>query len=337
LKILFLPLHSTEGASSRLRVYQYFEYLRKSGHTVRVISSPGKSRLFKLFYLIKVLAGAGANDIVFIQKIIFPRAFFNLIHAVNKRIIFDFDDAIYLTPPMMEENTRQAAERADNLNAILAKAACVIAGNPYLAEYAGRFNNNTVMIPTVIDTGARSGAPRKDAHAVVVGWIGYPENLVYLQGIAFVLKNISQRFGDKVVLKVVSSRDFLSDGINIINKRWRLNEELSDLQSFNIGISPLPDNEWTRAKCGFKILEYMAAGIPAVASPVGVNKEIVRDGVCGFSVSSADEWFEKLSLLIEDAQLRKKFGENGRRIVEERYSIKANAPKLLDALSKTAR
>lgn len=121
-------------------------------------------------------------------------------------------------------------------------------------------------------------------------------------------------------------------GVNATLKKWRLDNEVATLQSFDIGIMVLPDNEWTRGKGGYKLLQYMAVGIPCVASPVGINKELIRDGENGFLATTEEEWYENLSLLIDNPELRKKMGMRGRDFVVRNYSFEVAAPKLISAL-----
>jgi glycosyltransferase involved in cell wall biosynthesis len=253
---------------------------------------------------------------------------------LNPRIVFDFDDALH------REFRRKAGgllarlvdpdKSADNIRL----ARVVIAGNEYLAEYARAFNPAVVIVPTPVDLD-RIPRPREHrAGPVTVGWIGGGGNLIYLDQVAEVLRDLQQRH--PFTFRVVCDREYGAPGVLVDNKTWRLEDEVSDLLGFDIGIMPLPDTEYTRGKCGFKILEYMAAGLPVVCSPTGVNREIVVDGASGFVARTPAEWAERLAALIRDVDLRRRMGEEGRRLVAERYDREAVFPAFLEALKAGA-
>jgi glycosyltransferase involved in cell wall biosynthesis len=151
--------------------------------------------------------------------------------------------------------------------------------------------------------------------------------------VANVFIRLSERF-PHIKFKIVGSSFSINGLSNIISKPWSLKEEIEDLRTFDIGIMPMPDNEWTRGKCGFKAILYMSMGIPCVCSPVGVNKEIITDGINGFLADTENKWIEKLSLLIEDSDLRQRIAIAGRMTIEERYSVTVNAPSFLEIINK---
>jgi glycosyltransferase involved in cell wall biosynthesis len=148
-----------------------------------------------------------------------------------------------------------------------------------------------------------------------------------------VFRKLQERY--HVEIKIVGDINISLENVKIVPEKWSYETEITQLQSFDIGIMPMTDDEWTKGKCGLKILQYMAVGLPCVCSPAGVNKEIVQDGVNGFLANSNEEWIEQLSLLIENPNLRKKLGIVGRKTVEERYSLKVNAPRLRQVIKKT--
>ena len=156
---------------------------------------------------------------------------------------------------------------------------------------------------------------------MVIGWIGSHSTLMYLVSLRPVFEELAQRYGESVVLKVVCDRFPGRMGLVVEEKPWALNEELSDLRAFDIGVMPLPDDVWTRGKCGFKLLEYMAVGIPVVASPVGVNTAIVRDGENGYLAADEARWTEVLAALIEDVDLRHRLGAQGWASLHGRYTV----------------
>ena len=211
-------------------------------------------------------------------------------------------------------------------------AALVIAGNEFLANYALNFNKNVIIIPSTIDTEKYTIKEAKAEKEIVIGWSGSFSTIEHFETAKEALKAIKDRYNDKVVFEVIGDPNYRCDILGIIGKAWDANTEVEDLQYFDIGIMPLPDNEWTKGKCGMKGLQYMAAGIPTIMSPVGVNSKIIEDGENGFLAATTEEWINKLSLLIDSAELRKKFASNGRKEVERKYSIDANKEKYIAAM-----
>lgn len=281
---------------------------------------------------------ASQVEVVFIQKRTLNVKALRLIRAVKDTIIYDFDDAIYSFSPPFEVDPAISRKTRRNLIAILHQSKLVIAGNAHLALYARRHNKNVVVIPTAIDTDRFRPREEPPTEELVIGWIGHSENLRYLQALEGVFARLANAYGSKVILRVVSGKPYASESsLNVDNRTWALDTEVDHLRSFHIGLSPLTDDEWTRGKCGFRALQYMALGIPAVVSPVGVNKEIVDDGINGFLAQTQEEWFAKLSQLIEDKELRRRLGQRGRSTVERDYSLAATLPKLVAALHEVSR
>jgi glycosyltransferase involved in cell wall biosynthesis len=166
----------------------------------------------------------------------------------------------------------------------------------------------------------------------VIGWSGSLTTLKHLRGLEPTLKKLRRAVDFR--LKVIGDDRYELEGVEVESRRWSAESEVADLQSFDVGIMPLPDDPWAQGKCGLKALQYMAVGVPTVVSPVGVNTEIIQDGANGFIASGDDEWVAKLSRLIADAGLRQRLALAGRRTVEERYSAAVQAPRLLDVLEQ---
>jgi glycosyltransferase involved in cell wall biosynthesis len=208
----------------------------------------------------------------------------------------------------------------------------VIAGNDYLKEKAMKYNERITVVPTPIDTGRYSKKLYGKKARVTLGWIGSHGTLFYLEKMKPVLDSLGKRF-DHIELKIVCDHFFDCSNLPVIKKLWNYDEEIADLKSFDIGLMPLTDDPWSRGKCGFKLLQYLAVGVPVVCSPVGVNKQIVKDGKNGYLAKTESDWMEKLSLLIgSDEGLREDMGMNGRKVVDTEYSLEVNSPKLLEAL-----
>jgi glycosyltransferase involved in cell wall biosynthesis len=326
--VLFL-VPRLDKASTRYRVLQYFPALEKAGiqHEIRALSKTTRSWL-------QLIRQVRAADVVFIQKKLFSSLEISLLRRLSKRLIYDFDDAVmYKDGPASD---KQHARQRRRFAATAAQADLLIAGNDYLSEEARACHRPTIMIPTPLDmTRYTPKAPKSDASGdVVIGWIGSRGTVKYLKEIAPALEIIGERLPG-VKLKIVAD-DFLDlEHLPVIKKSWSAADEIADLHSFDIGLMPLTDDVWTRGKCGFKLLQCMAVGLPVVCSPVGANRQIVTDGVEGYWASSHAEWVEKLVALINDASLARAMGRRGREKVQQTYSLQANAPLLIQALRQS--
>lgn len=343
MKLLYLSKYSNLGPSSRYRIYQYLPYLAKNGIEVDIRPLLGDGyfkiieidnfiirkviRIFYAFYryMIRFFDILKAKDysLVVIEQQVFPYLPFfleYLLKILNRNIILEFDDAIFLTHPI-------------KMPSLIKMGKMVIAGNSFLRDYALEFNQTVAVFPTVIELkrypmySMLIGEANKGSK-IIICWIGLAYNLCYLKGLADVFKRLSIKY--KIVLKIISNKEIAIEGVDIRFKRWSYETEVQEIQKSDIGVMPLIDDEWARGKCGLKLLQYMAAGLPSVASPVGVNKEIILDGENGFLASRDDEWYEKLLRLCEDHELRRRLGLAGRKTIQERYSIDIWAPRLVE-------
>jgi glycosyltransferase involved in cell wall biosynthesis len=360
IRVLALSPIPEEGAGCRFRIAQFIPYLETVGIDV-TLRSLFTTEFFRLVYkpghyVRKAVTFAGLTvkrldslrdasqfDIVFIYREMFPLgpAVVERLLAMRGRpaVVFDFDDAIFL-PSVSEANRLIAALKYPRKVAtIIRHSDHVIAGNEYLAAYARRFNDEVTTIPTCVDTRrfapARTIAADRNGARPVVGWIGSPTTASYIHALIPVLQRVNQRH--PFVLRVSGAGEPMAvPGLAVENPGWSLDREVELFNTCDIGVYPLADDEWSKGKCGFKALEFMACGVPVVAAAVGVNKEIVQDGVNGFLAATPDEWIEKLGRLLADPGLRGSFAAAGRRTVEERYSLDVNAPKLAAALRSVA-
>jgi len=276
-------------------------------------------------------------DVIFIHRESCPLggAFIErILCMLKKRIIFDFDDSIFL-PNTSEHNSYiERFKKPAKVASIIKMSSVVIAGNEYLKEYASKYNANVIVIPSSIDTDIYfPGEAASDRKEITIGWIGSNTTKKFLYDIEDVFVEISKRYPRRIKIVIVGGGFFSSRLDNVINKRWELNSEAEDIRSFDIGIMPMPDNEWTKGKCGFKAILCMSCGVPVVASAVGANLNIIKDGVNGFLAKDNTEWIRKLSDLIESRDLRLKIGKAACRSVEEKYSIKVNFKLFLNALN----
>lgn len=323
--VLFL-VPRMDKASTRYRVLQYLPFLDKAGikYTIETLSGGWKS----ILALTSQLRNA---DCVFIQKKLFSPFELFWIRLFSQRIVFDFDDAIMHKdrPASLSQQSRQERRFA----ATARKSDLVIAGNSYLLDIASAYNEKLVNIPTVLnmDRYTCKEPHENEGNDIVLGWIGSRGTLKYLKHISPALEELGRKWPG-VKLKIVADDFFSLKNLTVIEKKWSSQDEISDLHSFDIGLMPLIDDPWTRGKCGFKLLQCMAVGMPVVCSPVGANTEIVFDGNEGFWASTQQEWFARLALLIEDQSLRTEMGRKGREKVDKYFSLEANAPLFIRSL-----
>ena len=344
-KILFLtPYPLNSAPSQRFRFEQYLPFFKKEGISYKVVSFLDK-KTWAIFYkkgytlqkVIGILKGIINRhlvvfylhnyDKVFIHReacLVGP-AYFEWLYAkvFQKIIIYDFDDAIWIKD-VSEVNKKLSWLKSPNKTAkIISYASTIIAGNTYLANYALQFNKNVQVIPTTIDVGYHSKKNNiTSIEKIRIGWTGTITTNNHLQLIFPVLAEIKKKY-PQVELVMISNAPIIDSSIETNYLKWDRETEINDLSTFDIGIMPLPNDEWAKGKCGFKGLQYMALEIPTVMSPVGVNTEIIQDGVNGFLAKNEQDWIEKLSILIESKELREKIGKEGRKTVVEMYSINA--------------
>ena len=322
MKIEFLAAGNENYPSSRYRAYNLAKELNKLGLETKVIPAGSKKYFFNLFLeFIKLLYFR--KKIIYIQKITHPLVrFLCLLHKLKgDKIIFDFDDTIFILEP---KRVRSMINDSD----------IVIIGNNYLADYAKKYNKNVFVIPTSIDLDRieklKKNYSIKDKK-VIIGWIGSESTLKYLKEVKKLLEKLSKKYSLELwIIGPENSLDGLRffKNINIKVIPWKLETEWKELSKIDIGIMPLLDDPWTRGKCGLKALQYMALGIPAIASNVGANKEIIQNGKNGFLASNEKEWIYYLEKLIKNPKLREKLGKAGRKTVEKDYSLEKNARKL---------
>ena len=356
MRVLFWIPYPTEGASNRYRVEQYLPYLKRAGidYSMRPFWNSSafkvlykrRHRFSKLCYFILGtfsrifdLVRIFQYNVVFIHREAYPigGAFLeNILRILRKPFIFDFDDAIFLPTSSRPNNFIEMYKKPGKVVNIIRMARHVLAGNYYLADFALRYNPSISVIPTPIDTNKYFPSGEKNNKELIIGWVGSITTLDFLNAMSSVFVRLSQRFAH-IKFKIVGGEFFVSGLSNIISKQWSLREEVEDLRSFDIGIMPMPDNEWTRGKCGFKAILYMSIGIPCVCSPVGMNKEIIANGTNGFFAQTEEDWIERLALLIEDSDLRKKIGLEAKRTVEEKYSLSLYADRFLEVLQSSYR
>ncbi len=353
MRVLCLVPYPTMGASNRLRVEQYADPLRPLGIELtispfldeaayRLLFLPGRTAHKALAVIEGVLrrvrdaARASRYDLVLIHREsgpVGPPLVERWLRSRGIPYVFDFDDAIYI-PAVHPANRRWSWLRGVNTAESVRRATLVIAGNTFLAQWAERLNPRVVVIPTPVDADRYSvGAARTDG-PFVIGWVGSSTTAPYLRLLDGVLARISA--AHRVVVRVVGG-EYSAPGVSVEEVPFSIDREPELLRDFDVGILPEPDDQWTRGKGGFKALLYMAAGLPVIASPVGANLEIVEDGVTGFIAVDDRQWGEALARLVADPTLRERLGRAGRARLEQRYSLRVQAPRFAEALSAAVR
>ncbi|MBN1255781.1 MAG: glycosyltransferase family 4 protein [Deltaproteobacteria bacterium] len=329
MRVLFL-IQGWDVAASRYRVLQYLPYLEKRGVETHVATYPRGITDFATF-----LRRVADYDVLFLQRKRYNPPFLQLLRWRAQGIVYDFDDAVMYrnsTAPSPYSRTRQK-----RFARIIRAADYVIAGNNFLKDQASKFTEQVTVIPTSID---RDRYDVKDyqekKNRVSIGWIGDHGSIHYLQKMRSIFEKLGRRYPD-LELKIICDTFFDCKNIEVVKKPWSQKEEVEDLKSLDIGVMPLLDDPWSWGKCGLKILQYYGVGVPVVCTPVGVNRDVVQNGVNGFWAMTNDEWIEKLSVLIEDPSLRQKMGLRGRELVRKSYSIQGCASIFYGVLDEVAR
>lgn len=342
-RILFVAGHRLNRApAQRFRFEQYLDHLRSEGMDCELspLLTAGDDRIFygrgSAFWKVLVLARCAVRrardiqrahlfDVVFLQREaffggwpVFERAF----KAAGVRLVLDFDDAIWLLDVSAANRRYGWLKRPQKTAEIATMADLIIAGNSYLRDYALGFNRNVMVIPTTIDTVSyKRVVPRRTKGPVCIGWTGSTTTIQHFETGAPYLAQIRARFGDGVRFRVVGDASYRNETLGIRGEAWDPATEVETLCDMDIGMMPLPDDAWSRGKCGLKGLQFMGLEIPVVMENLGANQEIVADGTDGFLASGAVEWVAKLSALVESIALREKIGEAGRRTIEARFSV----------------
>lgn len=321
--ILFITKSET-ASSTRYRVGDYLPYWQREGWNTEHLTHDGSWRGW-----MQILKQARSAETVVILRRTFGFPWLALLRRASRRLVFDFDDAIFV---------RGSGERSASKYARFGRTvgACdlVWAGNRYLAEHAGKFNSHVVVIPTAVHAEKYAISPPKPDDSIDLVWIGSSATRKHLQTIVPALECAAERVPG-LRLKIVADFSIAVEGMQVIPIQWTADGEAPALASSHIGIAPLPDNPFTRGKCGLKILQYMAAGLPVIASPVGVNGELVQDDVSGYTAVSDDDWVAAIERLAADAGLRRRLGEQARHICQQGYTVDRVFQRLNDSLSDT--
>ncbi|WP_421763194.1 glycosyltransferase family 4 protein [Ekhidna sp.] len=350
MRALFLVLHRKDRSpGQRYRHEQYLNYLQENGIECTISPLLATEKEDGIFYGNKVIPKiwiglkalfrrfnsirrAHTFDVVYIYRdaFFFGTFFENWLRRKKIKIIYDFDDAIWLMDQNPNQGIFNKLKNPKKTASICKIADRVIVGNEYLANYASKFNEDVAIIPSTINFDDYQ-FDKITNDKICIGWTGSFSTIKHFETVIPALEMLKEKYQDKIYFKVIGDPQYTHDALGIKGIKWQSETEAQDLSELAIGLMPLPDNEWTRGKCAMKGLQYMALGIPTIMSPVGVNADIISDGNNGYLASSTDEWVEKLSILIEDQVLREKVGKAGKKTVEEAYSVEANKEKWLRA------
>jgi glycosyltransferase involved in cell wall biosynthesis len=282
---------------------------------------------------------AKGYDLVYILReaaLLGPPLFERLIHQQRVPIVFDFDDAVFVSYRSPSNGYLSYLKFASKTKTICRIASHVMAGNPYLAEYARQVNDRVTVIPTTIDTEKyRVSSQKESSGPPVIGWTGSYSTVQHLDTLRGALKKLAER--ESFQLRVIGTPSYQCPPIDVEAMPWRADTELRDLSAIDIGVMPLPDDKWSKGKCGLKALQFMALGIPTICSPVGVNTDIIQDDQNGFLASTEDEWVEKLSRLLRSRELRQRLGQAGRATIEQKYSAITQTPRVYEIFKSVLR
>ncbi|MDU0371643.1 glycosyltransferase family 4 protein [Hymenobacter endophyticus] len=353
--ILFLvPYPLGKAPSQRFRFEQYIKLLTTEGHTYQLepfVSEDTWAILYKSGHTLRkalgivggflrrflLLSAVSRADYVFIHREASPIGppIFEWIIAklFRKRIIYDFDDAIWIPNTSAANSIVAGVKWHHKVGSICRWAYKVSCGNTYLRDYARQFNANAVVNPTTIDTEHLHNQVRDQQQfgPLVIGWTGTHSTLKYLEQVVPVLARLEREF--EFEFRVISNKPPQLPLRSLVFQPWRKETEIADLLGFHIGLMPLEDDLWAKGKCAFKALQYMALGEPALVSPVGMNIDVVTDGLNGFVCATPQEWEAALRKLLQNAALRTELGEQARQTIVNRYSVVANRPTFLGLFS----
>jgi glycosyltransferase involved in cell wall biosynthesis len=279
--------------------------------------------------LVQDLVAPSSEEILFLHRKTFPPPLARLLARPPRRIVFDFDDAVDLPPPSVEEDPRLQERYRANFEATTRRADLVICGNRHLAERVP--HDRWEIVPTPIDTVRFRPGAAGTPEPRTLGWVGHADNLPYLERLAGPLLELAKRHPG-LRLIVVADRPPDLPGLDVEYRRWTLETELACFAGIGVGLMPLADTPWARGKCAFKAIQYMALGVPAVISPVGMNRELVSDGENGFLAETDEDWVRAIDRILGDPALAGRVADAGRRTVRDGYALDVTARRLAGIL-----
>ena len=324
-KVLIL-IQGGEVAASRYRILQYITYLEDNGMMCTVMNFPGS--LNEYMYLGAILP---EYDCIFVQRKRFHFPFISILRKRARRIVYDLDDAVMFKNTLAE--SPYSKTRQKRFRNMVRNCDAVIAGNTFLRDQALRYNSAVSVIPTSIPVATYSLKDYSQRKSIVtIGWIGDHGSIHYLEKMKDVFEDLGRKYPGKVELKIICDVFFDCENMPVKKVAWTRDKEVDELKDIDIGIMPLVDDPWSWGKCGLKILQYFGVGVPAVCTPVGVNRDVVKPEHSGYWATTPEDWVKGLSMLVENPGLRQRMGMNGRMILEQGYTREANASRILTVL-----
>ncbi len=318
-KLLFIS-KSAEDSSTRNRLSLYFPHFEEAGLQPLYLPHGG------LCQRLKILLAARKAEAVIINRKTYSTLFLRLLRFFSKKLIFNFDDAIFL-----KSNGEPSRQRMRRFRCTIKACHEVWAGNDYLCKQATLHNTNSKVIPTAVDPEKYDNPITKPENYLDLIWVGSKSTAKYLQNCLPLLEHLAKEF-PSLRLKNLSDVQFEGRDLTIINVPWHWEKEAKAICSAHIGIAPLQDDPWTRGKCALKIIQYMAAGLPTITSPVGANKDIITHRETGFYAHDEETWRQALFAL-QDKALREKLGSTARQRCLKRYSLNAVFKEMLHGIT----
>ncbi len=318
MRVLFLTKSKTDAAT-RYRADPVMQRLRALDCVVDQMEEPG------FFSQMLLLVTVNRYGCVFIQRKLFNGFFSVLLRSFARKIVYDFDDAVFC-----RSNGEVSATRSRRFARVTSSADLVLAGNEFLLMEASRFSRNVKLVPSCVDVDRYKPETEKPDQLTLV-WIGSSSTSRYLESHRDTLEAIGKQF-DRIQLKVISDFEFSLEHMRVINISWSEEAEAMELAKSHIGIAPMTDDQWTRGKCALKIIQYMAAGLPVVSSPVGANKEVVQQGETGFLADDKSAWCQAVREL-QSRQLREQMGNAGRHAALDQFSMSKKADEVAGFIS----
>lgn len=349
INILGLALYGSLAASHRVRLAQYQEGLLAFGINLQIqsllddayIESKFHGKSFPVGNIItsgvdrlKVVSNEKKYDALILYGELFPLMPYWIEHKfLSLPYIYDFDDAFYLRYRQGYAGLLKPL-LGNKFDDLISGAASVTAGSKYLATYADKLNANTFFFPSVVDTSRYLKVNKPANDLFTVGWIGSPTTAIYLKQLIHPLEVLGSK--QPLRLVVVGGHAPKIKNVEVVEIPWDTSNEVELINTFDVGVMPLVDDDWARGKCAYKLIQYMACGLPVVASAVGANFEVVTS-TCGYLAKNDYDWVEALSQLRDDVSLRLKMGVAGRERVEKQYSLSKNVPLLAELINKVVK
>jgi len=311
--VLFLTHENPQG----YRIQQYFPFLERRGFTVELLTT--RANFFT------VLERTRHTDILYIQRILFDPLKLALLRKLATRIVFDFDDAV------MYGTRGESTTRRKKFKLMAEHADALLCGNYFLMHEAQKYKTHQVYyVPTVVDTGEYEGKVHEEHPVCVVGWMGSSSTLQYLSDIQELMLSLATV--DTIRFCIIADREPTFVGNNIYFEKWKKEKENRLLLGFDVGMMPLREDIWSKGKCGLKLIQYMAAGLPSISHPLGVARDIISHGINGFLVQTQEEWRNTIIELAGNVGLRRRIGQHARHTVEEKFSLTVWGPKVAEIL-----